>query len=50
MFRLIPEHGVVENQQFVDPSTSVSCSKQQRETWFRHTSKISASMKVSLRT
>lgn len=50
MFRLIPEHGVVENQLFVDPSTSVSCSEKQRETWFRHTSKISASMKVSLRT
>lgn len=49
-FRPIPEHAVIENQLFVDPVTSVSCSKQQRETWFRHASKISASMKVSLRT
>lgn len=46
MFRLIPEHRVVQNQLFVDPIINVS--KQQRETWFRHTSKISASMTVSL--
>lgn len=49
MFRAIPEHGAVENQLFVEPIASVSCSKQRRETRFRHASRISASMKVSPR-